>query len=120
MVHQLELPLPLAGFQVDRDYALSEQIVAGPMPAVKVRARRLDRQVDETQLLVDRHLVPDAGVAVERPRILLPGVVAEFTGFRNRVEVPQPLAGADVEGLDDTLRIVVRPRGMSFAERHAD
>ena len=65
MVHELEVPLALAGLQIDADEALGEQVVAGPVAAVEVRRRRLDRQVDEAELLVDGDLRPDAGVAVD-------------------------------------------------------
>ena len=120
MVHELEMPLPLAGLVVDRDDALGEQVVAGTEAAVEVRARRLDRQVREPELLVDRHLIPDADVAVDRPRIVQPGVVAELAGPRNRVERPQPLAGAHVEAADQPFGVVVRLRRAAFEERRAD
>ena len=80
VVHQLEVPLALAGLQVERDQALAEQTVARPMAAVVVAGRQLDRQITMPELFVDRHLRPDAGIAGVRPRILQPGVVAEFAG----------------------------------------
>ena len=86
MVHELEVPLALPGLQVDGDETLGEQVVAGPVPAVEVRRRRLDRQVGEAELFVDADLRPDAGVAVVRPRVLFPGVVAELARARNGVE----------------------------------
>ena len=119
-MHQLEVPLALAGPQVDADDAFREQVVARPMTAVVVRRRGLDRQVDETEILVDRNLRPDAVVAVDRPRVLLPRVVAEIAGQRNRVEGPQQLAGADVEPAHQPLGVVVRADGRTFAERRAD
>ena len=116
MVHELEVPLALAGLQVDGDDAFGEEVVAGTMAAVEIGGGRLDRQVRETELFVDRNLIPDADVAVDRPRIVQPRVVAEFAGPRNRVERPQPLAGAHVEGLDEPLGVVVRLRRAAFAE----
>ena len=40
MVHDLEVPLALAGLQIDADEALGEQVVAGPMAAVEIGGRR--------------------------------------------------------------------------------
>src|SRR6185436_17888241 len=71
-------------------------------------------------LLVDRDLRPDAGVAIHRPRIPFPGVVAEVVGPWNRVERPEQLAGADVEGANEPLGVVVGADGGAFAERRSD
>ena len=98
----------------------ANRLLPGPVSAVEVGGRRLDRQVREAELLVDGHLIPDADVAVVRPRVLFPRVVAELAGSRNGVERPEPLARADVEGLHEALRVVVRPRRVAFAERGAD
>ena len=116
----LVVPLALAGLQVDADEAVAEQVVAGTMAAVEVRRRILDRQVDQAELLVDGDLRPHAGVAVLRPRLLLPGVVAEFTRLRDRVERPEQLAGADVPRAHQALGVVVRLHRQAFAERRAD
>ena len=72
VMHDLEVPLALAGLQIDADDAVAEQVVAGTMAAVVVRRRILDRQIDQAGFLVDRDLRPDAGVAVDRPRLVLP------------------------------------------------
>ena len=82
MVHELEVPLALAGLQIDADEALGEQVVARPMAAVVVGRRRFDRQVDEPQLFVHRDLRPDADVAVDGPGLVLPRVVAELARLR--------------------------------------
>ena len=75
---ELEMPLALAGLQIDADEALGEQVVAGTMAAVVIGRRRFDRQVDQAEIFVDGDLRPDAGVAVGRPRLVLPRVVAEL------------------------------------------
>ena len=89
MMHELKMPFALAGFQIDAHEALGKQVVAGPMAAVVIRCRRLDRQIDEAELFVHADLRPHAHVAVECPRIVLPGLVAVLAGIRNRVEAPQ-------------------------------
>src|SRR5712691_9022967 len=120
MVDQLEVPLPFACLQIDRDQTLGEQIVAGPMAAVEVGCRRLDGQIHEAELLVDGHLVPDAHVAVSCPGFVFPRLVAELAGPWNRLEVPQPLPRAYVERLDEAFGVVVRARRVAFPECGAD
>src|SRR4029079_8250852 len=120
MVHELEGPLLLAGREIDADQALAVQVVARALAAVIIRGRRLDRQVYEPEFLVDADLGPHAGVAVDRPRVVQPGVVAFFTGPGNRVKRPDQLAGARVEGAGQPLAVVAGPDGHSFLHRRTD
>src|SRR5207244_9216121 len=116
MVHELEVPLPLARLEIDADETLGEEIVAGTMTAVEVRRGRFDRQVHEAEIFVDGDLRPDADVAVDRPRLVVPRVVAELARPRNGVERPQQFARAHVERADETLGVVVRADGRAFTE----
>ena len=120
MMHQLEMPLPLSCSQIDANEALGKQVVPGAVAAVVIRGGRLHRQVDQAQILIDRDLRPHAGVAVDRPRISLPRVVAELTGQRDGVERPQQLSGAHIERAHKAFRVVVGADGCPFAERGAD
>ena len=120
VVHQLEVPLALAGLQVHGHQAFAVEVVAGALAAVVVGRRRLDRQVDQAQFLVDGDLRPHAGVAVDGPRAVLPGVVAELARPRDRVEGPLQLAGLDVEGARETLGVVVGLDGHALLHRRAD
>jgi hypothetical protein len=90
------------------------------MAAILIGAGIFDRKVDESGVFVHRNLRPDAGVAVERPRVLFPRVVAELAGPGNRVELPQLLARADVEGAHETFGVVVRDDLRAFFERRAN
>src|SRR6266446_9372774 len=65
-------------------------------------------------LQIDRHMRPHAGVAVLRPGIVLPGLVAELAGPRNRIPTPQLFAGANVPGTHDALGVVVSRYGRPF------
>src|SRR5947209_6539243 len=91
------MPAPVPGLQIDRDEALAEETVAGPMAAVIVAGRKFHRQIGEAELFIDGNLPPHAGVAGVGPRILFPGVVAEFARTGNRMEDPKALAGVYVE-----------------------
>src|SRR5438093_8508996 len=114
------MPTHADGHVVDRYYALGEEVVAGTQAAVEIGAGRLNRQVREPEILVDRDLIPDARVARDGPRLLLPRVVPELARPRNRVERPQPAAGADVEAAHAPLRVVVRLRRAALEERRPD
>src|SRR5262245_36585833 len=77
MVHELEVPLPLAGLQIDADQALRKEVVPWAVTAVVVGRWRFDRQVDETEILVHADLSPHTDVAIGRPRVVLPGSAAD-------------------------------------------
>ena len=120
MVDDLIVPFALAGFQVDAHQAVAEQVVARTMTAVQVRRGIFNRQIHEPELLVDGNLRPDARVAVDRPRFLLPGIVAEVARLGNRVERPQQLAALRVPRAHQPLGVVVGLHRQPFAERRAD
>ena len=103
VVHELEVPFPLAGFQIERDEALAEEAAARPVAAVIVAGRQLHRQEHHAELFVDSHLRPHARVARVGPGVFFPRVVAELARERNRVENPQPLAGARVVAADESF-----------------
>src|SRR5262245_22451460 len=114
------MPLALAGLQIDRDDALSEEVVAGTVAAVFVNRRCFHRQVHEAGFRIDGDLRPHADVAAPLPRSLLPGVVAEFARSRNRIELPELLARADIEGADEALRVRAVAITEPFEHRRAD
>ena len=120
MVHHLEVPLPLTRFQIHANQAFAEQIVARTMAAVEVGRRRFNGQVNETEFFVDCDLSPHAGVAVCGPRIVLPCIVAELTGSRNRVERPKKFAAFHIKRAHLALAVVVGFDGHAFFHRHAD
>src|SRR5262245_6281664 len=98
MVHDLEVPLPLPGLQIDTDQTFAKQVVPRSVPAVKVRGRRLHSQVDQPEFFIDGDLGPDARVAIGGPRIVKPGVIAKLAGAGDRMKSPQLFARPRVEG----------------------
>src|SRR5437762_14325126 len=82
-MHDLVVPLALASFHVNADEAVAVQIVAGAMAAVEIGRRIFDRQVRKARFFVSRDLRPHTGIAVDSPRLVLPGVVAELAGTRS-------------------------------------
>src|SRR6185312_10105949 len=103
MMHDLVVPLLRARAEVEADDALAVEIVAGAMSAVVIASRRLDRQIHESELFVDRHLRPHAGVAGILGRAIQPRFISGLALLRNRVERPETLAGAHVESADVAL-----------------
>src|SRR5207247_9910711 len=93
------------GLHVERDDARAEEVRAGPMSPVLVQERHADGDVRESQVGIR---------GVRRPRVVLayalgtdlravrPGVRAVLTGLRHEVELPELLAGVDVETADPT------------------
>ena len=109
-MHQLKVPLALSGSQIDRHQTLGEQVVPGTLAPVVVVRGHLHGQIRHSQLFIDRNLRPHAGVAAVGPGILLPRVVAELAGSRDRVEDPEALAGSHVVPADIPLHVTLAPR----------
>src|SRR5882724_1519942 len=120
MMHQLEMPFALAGFQVDADQRFAEEIVAGAMAAVKIAGWGFDRQIDKAELFVDGNLRPDAGVAGVFGGALFPGVVAKFAFLGDGVKNPEALAGTDVEAANVSFIVAHAAWRHAFAKCGAD
>ena len=75
------------------------------MAAVDVVRGRFDVQIDVAELRVGGERPPDAGVACVFGRAAQPRLVSRLALARNRVERPQLLARADVEGHDVALDV---------------
>src|SRR6476620_10011400 len=90
------------------------------MPALPVERRSLPRQVDQPQILVDSDLRPHAGVRVDVPRTVFPGIVAELARPRNGVEGPDQSTGSHIEGAYQSLRVVVCDGGLALLHGRAD
>ena len=109
VMDELVVPGPLAGLDIQRDQARAEQVVAGPEAAEEVLGGAVGGDVDEPQLGVGRERRPRGDVAGPLPGVVLPGLVAEFAGPGQHVELPQELAGARVIG-EDVAGDVFLPR----------
>src|SRR5208337_5694254 len=120
VVHQLIVPLSFAGLEVDGDDALSEQAIARTMAAVKIAGGQLDWKVGHPKLLVDADLAPHASVAGVIGRIIFPSVIAEFAGFGDGMEDPQPLSGANIESANEAFHIGLTLRYVSGLVGRAD
>src|SRR5205085_4606792 len=108
------------GLQIDADETFAEEVLARPLATVIIGARRLDRQIDQAQLLVDGDLRPHAGVAVDAPGVVLPAVAALFAGLGDGLETPNQPAGPDVERARQPLGVVAGLDGHPFLHRGPD
>src|SRR6185503_17684913 len=121
VVHQLVVPLALAGLEIKRDDAFAEEIIARSVTAVVVAGRHLDRQIHHAQFFIDGYLAPHAIVPAVRPRVIEPRVVAVLAALRNRVEDPEPLARLHVVAADISLLVGLPLRRNAAAQmRGAD
>src|SRR6185295_11204078 len=93
---------------------------ARAVTAIIITGGQFDGHVDRAESFVDRHLSPRAGIAGVFPRTLFPGVVAELSWARDRMENPQPSAGAHIEGADVALLICEAFRRAARKMRGAD
>src|SRR5712691_2966017 len=105
-MHDLIVPLADAGRGIEADERLREHVRTGTAAAEEVVARRAERQIDEPTLGVERDRRPDVRMSGVAPRVVAPGVVAEFTRLRDRAERPDLPAGARIERANVARRIV--------------
>src|SRR6266478_185199 len=119
VVHQLEVPLPLPGFQIYTDQTFAEQIVSRPVAPVKITCRGFDWQVNQPELLVHGDLGPHARVAGVFGRAVQPGVVAELAFLGDGVKYPETFARAHVEPAHVTFIVAHAAGGETLPERRA-
>ena len=111
------MPEPFAGFGVETDEAVREEIVAGVGASVVVAGGHFNRNINVTELFIGSEGRPGPGVAGEFPGITGPGVVAEFARLRNGMEGPDELAGVDIVAADVARNVFFCGRGVAGEER---
>src|ERR1022692_2902755 len=102
MVDHLEMPDAAAGAGIESQKAIGEKIIAVAVGAIKVVLGARCGCVNHAVLLVQCEFTPDVGSADRSPRVLGPGLIAEFAGARNCVEGPDEFSGSHVECADVT------------------
>ncbi len=76
VVDDLIVPEALAGPRIERDQAVREQILTGPVAAVEVEPSGPERHVRDAARLVDRQLAPVVDAAMAGARVFRPRVRA--------------------------------------------
>src|SRR4030095_7776032 len=120
MMNDLEVPLSLTGAEINTDQALAKEVISVSVATIKIRSRRLNWEVHQPELFIDAHLGPNTSVSINRPGIILPGLVSELTGPWNCVKSPQLFARPDIECSHLSFGIVVGRYSHSLLHRHAD
>src|SRR5216684_3855073 len=105
-MHDLVVPLADAGRGIKAHERLREHVRAGTAAAEEIVARRAEGQIDEPAPGVERERRPDVRMSGVAPRVVAPGVVAEFTRLRDWTERPDLLARARIERANVARRIV--------------
>ncbi len=86
VMHGLKRPDPLAGLGAQRHDRIGVVVVAGPLAAPEIRARRRRRQEHQAAFLVHRHRRPDIGMA------------GDDAIMHQRIEAPARTPGSRIEG----------------------
>src|SRR5439155_2161211 len=98
VMNELIVPDSFPGLRVKTEKRIREQIVAEPMPSVIVGRGRVQRDVDVPQFLIGTVNRPATDLSRVRPRVPLPGLVAELPRPRNGIERPFELSRARIPG----------------------
>ena len=103
----LVVPEILAGARIEGEEAVREEVRAVAIRSVEVIGGRAQREVGYAALFIDGDFAPGVGAADVFPGVWRPGVIAHLAGMRNGVELPDELAGDDVEGAEISRRRLV-------------
>src|SRR5690349_9944478 len=114
VMHGLEVPPIFSGARIEGQQRIGEQIVAGPIAAIKLVLCGGDRKIRDAGLFIDSNLSPYIDAAHVFVRVLRPRVVAELALMRNGVKHPDKLAGYDIKSADvPRRRQIALPRKAS-------
>src|SRR6266568_1140808 len=103
------MPDSFAGFRVQRQKTIGEEIVSDAICPVEIEGRRARGNINNAALRIEGHPRPVVGRATVFPGVPGPGFVAKFAGVGNGVERPAKFAAAKVVRAN-----VTRRRGQSF------
>ena len=93
---ELKMPDARAGFRLECDEGVGEQVVPAAVGPIVVVRRRARGHEHEAPVHVERHPGPVIGGAGIRPRVFRPGFVPELSWPGNRVEGPAQRPGSHV------------------------
>ena len=120
MVGELEMPHAFAGSGIQTNDTLGKEVVTKPMAAVVVVRGRSERDIDVTELQVGAQRSPRVGGAGVPPRAIFPGLVSELTLLRDRVELPDFFARANIEAPDVAGRPQLVPEAVKDHRSYDD
>src|SRR5437016_14040714 len=90
------MPDSLAGFGVQSDQTIREEIVANAVHAVEIKSGGAGRSIDNSSLGIESHACPVVRGTGGFPSLCRPGLVSNFAGMRNGVKSPAQSAPANV------------------------
>src|SRR5215472_8288195 len=88
VMDHLEIPEQLAGASIKRQQAVTEEVGAATVSAVKVVLGTCRGHVDNSALHIHGDLAPTISTSHALPSVFRPGVVSELTRMRNCVKCP--------------------------------
>src|SRR5262245_24640136 len=108
---RLKVPDPFAGGGVQRQDAITKQVISFSITSVRVRGGRCQWDEDHPALMIDTQDGPRVHTSAILPGVSLPSVMAELARLGNSMELPDQLARARIESTDGaagTLWLAVR------------
>src|ERR1041385_9188055 len=120
MMDELEMPDPLAGFSLNANETVAEEIVPEPVPAIHITRGRSQREVDVAKFFIGAQIRPCIGGTCVLPRAVLPGLDSKVAFLWNNFKGPSELTGFDVVAADVAARIFYGGRisGNRRADNH--
>src|SRR5439155_21241293 len=103
-MHHLEVPDSFAGLCLECHQTLGKEVVSQALSPIIIIARRRERQIDVSQLLVAAHQRPDIRVAGILPGVVLPRFDSWLLALWHGMERPPLLAGAHIKASDVARR----------------
>ncbi len=100
VVDELEVPDAFAGFGVEGQEAVGEEVGTHAVAAPEVEGCGTCGDEDHAALLIDGHTGPGIGTADIFPCFRGPGFVSVFAGVRDGMEDPLAFSGMEVIGAD--------------------
>src|SRR5579863_8717607 len=100
MMYALKMPDAFAGFGVECDQTICEEIVADAVCAIEIKDCGPCGYVQDAAFDIKRHASPVVRCAGIRPSFFRPRVVAEFAGMRDGVKAPAQGSSSNIESAD--------------------
>src|SRR5277367_1755765 len=108
MMDALEVPKALAGFGIEREQSVCEEIVACTVGSIKIEYCRSCRDIDNAPPGIERHPRPVVRCAGAFPCFSRPTGVAEFSRMRDGMKSPSQTARLHIECTDVAGRRGIR------------
>ncbi len=92
----LEVPYAFSSCHVQCDHACAEEVITGPESPKIVDGWWVRWYVDNPTFTICRHRRPGRNIPSVLPRVVFPGVMTEFAGTGDNMELPPEVSTASI------------------------